>query len=119
VQQIYERVAGLDVHRDNVVACFRRLGPRGGVVFEKERFTTPTVGLRELEAWLAHWEVELVAMEATGVYWKPVLYALESKFTVWLCNARNVKKVPGRKTDLTDAEWLSDVGGCPVARRTL
>jgi transposase len=116
VQQIYERVAGLDVHRDNVVGCFRRLGPRGGVVFEKERFTTTTAGLRELEAWLAHWEVELVAMEATGVYWKPVLYALESKFTVWLCNARNVKKVPGRKTDLTDAEWLSDVAAHGMVR---
>jgi transposase len=109
VQQIYERVAGLDVHRDNVVACFRRLGPRGGVVSEKERFTTTTAGLRELEAWLADRQVELVAMEATGVYWKPVLYALESRFVVWLCNARNVRKVPGRKTDLSDAEWLADV----------
>ena len=70
MQQIYDRVAGLDVHRDSVVACFRRVGPRGGVVFEKERFKTTTVGLRELEAWLAERQVELVAMEATGVYWK-------------------------------------------------
>ena len=77
MQQIYERVAGLDVHRDNVVACFRRLGARGGVVFEKDRFATTTKGLRELEAWLTERQVELVAMEATGVYWKPVLYALE------------------------------------------
>ena len=95
MDQIYDRVAGLDVHRDNVVACFRRLGPRGGVVFEKDRFRSTTAGLRELEAWLAERQVELVAMEATGVYWKPVYYALESRFTVWLCNARNVKKVPG------------------------
>jgi transposase len=94
VQQIYDRVAGLDVHRDTVVACFRRLGPRGGVVFEKERFATTTIRLRELEAWLTERQVELVAMEATGVYWKPVYYALESQFTVWLCNARNVTKVP-------------------------
>ena len=93
MDQIYERVAGLDVHRDNVVACSRRLGPRGGVGFEKERFATTTSALRELEVWLADRRVELVAMEATGVYWKPVLYALESRFTVWLCNARNVKKV--------------------------
>ena len=93
MQQIYGRVAGLDVHRDNVVACFRRLGPRGGVVFEKERFGATTARLRELEAWLAERQVELVAMEATGVYWKPVYYALEAKFAVWLCNARHVKKV--------------------------
>jgi transposase len=116
VQQIYERVAGLDVHRDNVVACFRRLGARGGVVFEKDRFATTTRGLRELEAWLTERQVELVAMEATGVYWKPVLYALESRFTVWLCNARAVKKVPGRKTDLTDAEWLADVAAHGMIR---
>jgi transposase len=57
-----------------VVACFRKLGARGGVVSEKERFTTTTSGLSELEAWLAERQVELVAMEATGVYWKPVLY---------------------------------------------
>ena len=116
MDQIYDRVAGLDVHRDNVVACFRRLGPRGGVVFEKERFRSTTAGLRELEAWLAERQVELVAMEATGVYWKPVYYALESRFTVWLCNARNVKKVPGRKTDMTDAEWLSDVAAHGMIR---
>jgi transposase len=116
VDQIYERVAGLDVHRDSVVACFRSLGPRGGVVREKERFTTTTAGLGELEAWLADRRVELVAMEATGVYWKPVLYALEGRFTVWLCNARNVKKVPGRKTDLTDAEWLADVAAHGMVR---
>lgn len=116
MQQIHDRVAGLDVHRDSVVACFRRLGPKGGVVREKERFTTTTAGLHVLETWLADREVELVAMEATGVYWKPVLYALEQRFTVWLCNARHVKKVPGRKTDLTDAEWLADVAAHGMVR---
>jgi hypothetical protein len=68
VQQIHDRVGGLDVHRDSVVACFRQLGPRGGVVREKERFTTTTAGLQVLEAWLADRDVQLVAMEATGVY---------------------------------------------------
>jgi transposase len=116
VEQMYERVAGLDVHRDSVVACFRQLGPRGGVVREKERFTTTTAGLQVLEAWLAERQVQLVAMEATGVYWKPVLYALERGFTVWLCNARHVKKLPGRKTDLTDAEWLADVAAHGMVR---
>jgi transposase len=116
VDQIYERVAGLDVHRDNVVACFRRLGPRGGVVFEKDRFASTTAGLQVLEAWLAERQVQLVAMEATGVYWKPVYYALETRFTLWLCNARNVKKVPGRKTDMSDAEWLADVAAHGMVR---
>ena len=83
---------------------------------EKERFTTTTAGLKVLEAWLADRQVELVAMEATGVYWKPVLYALESRFTVWLCNARHVKKVPGRKTDLSDAQWLADVAAHGMVR---
>jgi transposase len=73
VDQLYDRVAGLDVHRDNVVGCFRRRGPRGGVVREKERFTTTTAGLRLLEAWLGERQVQLVAMEATCVYWKPVV----------------------------------------------
>lgn len=116
MDQIYERVAGLDVHRDSVVACFRRVGPRGGVAFEKDRFATTTAGLRVLEGWLAEREVQLVAMEATGVYWKPVYYALEGCFTLWLCNARTVKKVPGRKTDMSDAEWLADVAAHGMVR---
>lgn len=116
MEQIHERVAGLDVHRDSVATCFRRSGPRGGVVREKERFTTTTAGLELLGSWLAERQVQLVAMEATGVYWKPVLYALERRFTVWLCNARQVKKVPGRKTDLSDAEWLADVAAHGMIR---
>ena len=116
MEQIHDRVAGLDVHRDSVVACFRRLGPKGGVVREKERFTTTTAGLQVLDAWLAERQVQLVAIEATGVYWKLVLYALERRFTVWLCNARHVKKVPGRKTDLSDAEWLADVAAHGMVR---
>jgi transposase len=118
VEQLHDRVAGLDVHRDSVTACFRHLGPKGGVVREKERFTTTTAGLEVLAGWLANRnrQVELVAMEATGVYWKPVYYALERTFTVWLCNARHVKKVPGRKTDLSDAEWLADVAAHGMVR---
>ena len=116
MDQIHDRVAGLDVHRDSITACFRRLGPKGGVVREKTQFTTTTTGLKVLGGWLAERAVELVAMEATGVYWKPVLYALEGEFTVWLCNARHVKKVPGRKTDLSDAEWLADVAAHGMVR---
>ena len=109
MEQICERVAGLDVHRDAVAVCVRLPGPRGGVHVEKARFTTTTSGLAVLAGWLAEREVALVAMEATGVYWKPVHYALEDRFELWLCNAHHVKNVPGRKTDMSDAEWLADV----------
>ena len=73
-------------------------------------------GWRVLSEWLAERQVDLVAMEATGVYWKPVYYALEERFEVWLCNARHVKKVPGRKTDMSDAEWLADVAAHGMVR---
>ena len=116
MEQIHDRVAGLDVHRDSVTACFRQLGPKGGVAREKDRFTTTTIGLRVLAEWLGERQVELVAMEATGVYWKPVYYTLEHRFELWLCNARHVKKVPGRKTDLSDAEWLADVAAHGMVR---
>jgi transposase len=109
VDQIHDRVAGLDVHRDSVVACMRATGPRGGAVAEKERFGTTTAQLARLREWLTAHRVSLVALEATGVYWKPVYYALEEHVEVWLCNAQHVKNVPGRKTDLSDAEWLADV----------
>jgi len=72
--------------------------------------------LEVLATWLGEREVDLVAMEATGVYWKPPFYALEDRFEVWLCNARHVKKVPGRKTDLSDAEWLADVAAHGMVR---
>ncbi len=116
MDQIHDRVAGLDVHRDSVTACCRHLGPKGGVVREKERFTTTTAGLEVLAAWLGERQVQLVAMEATGVYWKPPFYVLEDRFEVWLCNARHVKKVPGRKTDMSDAEWLADVAAHGMVR---
>lgn len=116
MDQIHDRVVGLDVHRDSVTACFRELGPKGGVVREKDRFATTTAGLEVLAGWLAERCVDLVAMEATGVYWKPVYYALEQHFELWLCNAHHVKKVPGRKTDLSDAEWLADVAAHGMVR---
>jgi transposase len=116
VEQVHDRVAGLDVHRDVVAACVRVAGPRGGVATEKERFQTTTAALERLGGWLADRRVSLVAMEATGVYWKPVYYALESRFEVWLCNAHHVKNVPGRKTDMSDAEWLADVAAHGMIR---
>ncbi len=109
MEQIYERVAGLDVHRDSVSACARVPGVRSGMVAHKARYATTTAGLAELADWLGGEAATVVGMEATGVYWKPVLYALEDRFEVWLCNAYHVKNVPGRKTDMSDAAWLADV----------
>ena len=80
MEQIHDRVAGLDVHRDQVTVCVRVPGPRGGVQTEKARFGTTTGGLAALAEWLAGHAVTLAAMEATGVYWKPVYYALEDRF---------------------------------------
>jgi transposase len=116
VEQIHDRVAGLDVHRDSVAVCVRVTGPRGGAGVEKERFATTTAALARLREWLADRQVSLVVMEATGVYWKPVFYALEDSFEVWLCNAQHVKNVPGRKTDMSDAEWLADVAAHGMVR---
>src|SRR5215207_9925600 len=109
MEQIHDRVAGLDVHRDSVAACVRVPGPGRSVVTYKQRFATTTGGLAQLAVWLGGHAVTVVGMEATGVYWKPVYYALEDRFELWLCNAHHVKNVPGRKTDMTDAEWLADV----------
>jgi transposase len=109
MEQIHDRVAGLDVHRDSVAVCVRVPGPGRSVVTYKQRFATTTGGLAQLAVWLGGHAVTVVGMEATGVYWKPVYYTLEDRFELWLCNAHHVKNVPGRKTDMTDAEWLADV----------
>ena len=117
MKQIRDRVGGLDVHRDSVVACTRIQLPNGQVEVEKERFTTTQEGLADLTAFLMDAGVTTVAMEATGIYWRAVYYALEGLFPeLWLCNASHVKNVPGRKTDLSDAEWLADVAAHGMVR---
>ena len=100
MEQQVENVAGLDVHRDTIVASARLgRGERPKVV--KDRFKTTTAGVDELARWLAGLEVTRVVMEPTGVYWKSVYYGLEGLFAeVWLVNPFHVKNVPGRKTDL-------------------
>jgi transposase len=117
VKRIRERVAGLDVHRDTVVACCQVKQPDRSIEVTKQSFATTAKGLGELAAWLSDAGVDTVAMEATGVYWKPVYYCLEGLFDeLWLCNAQHVKNVPGRKTDLSDAEWLADVAAHGMVR---
>lgn len=119
MRRIRDRVAGLDVHRDEVTACARWVD-HGEVVEELERFSTTVAGVTALGAWLLDRGVTTVAMEATGVYWKPVYYGLEDMFEeLWLCNAAHVKNVPGRKTDLADAAWLADVVAHGMVRPSL
>lgn len=119
VRRIHDRVAGLDVHRDSVAACVE-LFDGTSVEIDKESFSTTAAGVRALGEWLADREVELVVMEATGVYWRPVYYGLEDRFgELWLVNAHHVKNVPGRKTDMSDAEWLADVAAHGMVRPSL
>ena len=106
---IHECCAGLDVHKKTVVACVRRTGPDGAVVRQTRTYRTVTVDLIALADWLDAQGVTHVAMESTGVYWKPVFHLLEGRFEVLLVNARHVKTVPGRKTDVKDAEWLAQL----------
>ena len=106
METIVERPAALDVHKAQVTACARVPGRDGGRVQEIAEFQTTVRGLLALRDWLAERGVTQVAMEATGVFWKPVWYVLEDDFECLLVNARHVKQVPGRKTDVSDAEWL-------------
>jgi len=101
--------AGLDVHKDTVVACLRRM-LKGKVEREVRTFGTTTRELLALAEWLAAAGCRHVAMEATGVYWKPVWHILsDGDFELVLANARHVKNVPGRKSDVSDAVWLADL----------
>ena len=109
MEVIYARCAGLDVHKDTVVAAVR-IVTGGSVKTEVRTFDTDTPGLLTLSGWLAEQGCTHVAMEATGIYWKPVWHILsDGEVTLLLANAAHVKNVPGRKTDVADAVWLSDL----------
>ena len=104
MQVVYERCCGLDVHKKTVVACVITADGK-----EIRRFGTMTKDLLRLADWLAEQQVTHVAMESTGVYWKPVFNLLEDDFELVLANAYHIKVVPGRKTDVKDAEWIADL----------
>lgn len=106
MEVIVERPAALDVHKAQVTACVRTPTPDGGREPHLAEFQTTVRGLLALRDWLAAHHATQVVMEATGVYWKPVWHILEDDFELMLVNARHVKQVPGRKTDLADAAWL-------------
>ncbi|MCA1530905.1 IS110 family transposase, partial [Bradyrhizobium yuanmingense] len=102
---LYERCCGLDVHKKSITACV--LTPEGK---EIRTFGTMTDDLEELVEWLKEKQVTHVAMESTGVYWKPVYHLLEGEsIEVLVVNAQHIKAVPGRKTDVKDAEWIADL----------
>jgi len=103
------RCAGLDVHKKTVVACLRRVGPDGVAVEETRTFSTMTDDLLVLADWLTAEGVTHAAMESTGVYWKPVWHLLEGRFDLTLVNARHMRQVPGRKTDVKDAAWIAQL----------
>lgn len=116
MEAIYQSVGGLDVHEETVVACRRRLISEGQAELEIETFRTTSAGLRELLDWLKAWGVTHVAMESTGVYWIPVWNVLEGQFKLVLENAQHLKKVPGRKDDQIDAEWIAQCMQCGLLR---
>jgi transposase len=106
---VYARCCGLDVHQATVVACLVTSGADGQPQKEIRTFGTMTAALLALGDWLAEAGCTHGAMEGTGVYWKPVYNRLEERFTLLVVNARHVKAVPGRKTDVKDSEWLADL----------
>jgi transposase len=106
---VYRCCAGMDVHKQTVVACLRRLHESGKVRKEVRTFGTMTTDLLALSDWLTQAGVTHVAMESTGVYWKPVWNILEGSFQMLLVNARHIKQVPGRKTDVKDSEWIAEL----------
>jgi transposase len=106
---LYSVCAGLDVHKTTVVACLRRQDAKGKTRQQTRTFGTTTAALLELNDWLGTAGVTHVAMESTGVYWKPIWNILEGQFQILLVNAQHIKQVPGRKTDVKDAEWIAQL----------
>ena len=118
MEVLHVRCAGLDVHKDTVVACVRCVSaPKH---HEVRTFGTTTRELLKLADWLESHGCTHIAMEATGVYWKPVWHVLEERFELVLANAQHIRNVPGQKTDVNDAMWIADSTGsraCPIELR--
>jgi transposase len=108
MEVVFKLCAGLDVHKKMIVACVR-VSSSEGVRSVVKRFGTTFAELEALAAWLAGFGITHVAMESTGVYWKPVYNVLSAQFELWIVNARDLKQVPGRKTDVQDAAWIAQL----------
>src|SRR5271169_1359237 len=113
---IIERCCGLDVHQETVVACLLIGAPGDRPTKEVRTFRTVTRDLEVLRDWLAAAGVTHVGMESTGVYWQPVYTVLEGRFELIVGNARHIRNVPGRKTDVKDAEWIAELVCCGLIR---
>src|SRR5579859_892860 len=109
MQIVYERCAGLDVHKRNVVVCAITPDAKGRRCKERRTFSTMTPDLVRLRDWLTGLGVTHIAMESTGSFWKPIFNILEGHLEAFVVNAQHLKAVPGRKTDLKDAEWIADL----------
>ena len=104
---VYPNCAGLDVHKKFVVACRLVIDEQGETLQELRQFSTMTADLESMASWLLAGGCTHVAMESTGVYWQPIHNILEDRFEVFLVNAQSIKRMPGRKTDVKDAEWIA------------
>lgn len=109
MEVVFERCCGLDVHKATVVACLWMRDQGGKIYKEIQTFSTMMMDLLVLHDWLKAKGVTHIAMESTGVFWKPIYNLLEDDFQVLLVNAEHIKRVPGRKTDVTDCEWIADL----------
>jgi transposase len=116
MEVIVKRCAGLDVHKEIIVACVRLMDDAGKVRKSVKSFKTMTGDLRRMSAWMEAQGVTAVAMESTGVFWKPVFNVLEGHFDLLLCNAGHIKNVPGRKTDVKDSEWIAQLLQCGLLK---
>src|SRR4051795_11922146 len=116
MEVMFDRVAGLDVGKDSVTVCVRTPGPRGRRRAETRTFKTMFGSLRVMRDWLVECGVTIAAMESTSTYWKPPFYCLEEVMEVWLLNAAHMKAVPGRKTDVRDAEGIAQLPGMGLLR---
>src|SRR5437867_666457 len=108
MEVLYPRCAGLDVHAASVTAC-ARIATGATVTHTHHTVSTTTRGLLELAEWLTAQGCTHVALEATGVYWKPVWHVLEEHVTLVLANAMHIRNIPGRKSDMNDATWIADL----------
>jgi transposase len=109
VEVLFDRVAGLDVGKERLTVCVRTPGLRGGRRSQTRTFKTTTGSLHLMRDWLVEAGVSIAAMESTSAYWKPPFYCLEEVMEVWLLNAAHMKAVPGRKSDVRDAEWIAQL----------
>ena len=115
MEVLFERVAGLDIGKASLTVCVRTPGPRGRRS-QTRTYPTTTRALEVMRDWLVERGVTVAAMESTSTYWKPAFYCLEEVVETWLLNAAHIKAVPGRKTDVRDAEWIAQLLECGLVR---